>query len=63
MKTILPGSCRRGNSLSFLTTLLAVTIALALALPAGAQSGLVKISTDTFTNSDSTPVITRPDDR
>jgi len=54
MKTILPGSCRRGNSLPFLTILLALTIALALALPAGAQSGLVKISTDTFTNSDST---------
>src|ERR1700686_4677645 len=53
MKTILPGSSRRRNSLPFLITLLAVTISLALASPAGAQS-LEKISTDTFTNSDST---------
>ena len=54
MKTALPGSSRRGsNSLPFLMALLALTISLAFALPAGAQS-LAKISTDTFTNSDST---------
>jgi hypothetical protein len=53
METILPGSCRRSKSLAFLITLLALTISLALALPANGQS-LAKISTDTFTNSDST---------
>ncbi len=53
MKTILPGSCRRKNSLLFLMSLLALTMSLALTVPAGAQS-LAKISTDTFTNSDST---------
>src|ERR1700726_4013677 len=53
MKTILPGSSRNSTSLPFLITLLALTISLALALPANAQT-LAKISTDTFTNSDST---------
>ncbi len=53
MKTILPGSSRNSNSLPFLLALLGLTISLALALPASAQS-LAKISTDTFTNSDST---------
>src|ERR1700726_3532247 len=53
MKTILPGSSRNSNSLPFLLALLALTISLALAMPASAQT-LAKISTDTFTNSDST---------
>jgi hypothetical protein len=53
METILPGSCRRSNSFQVLIALLALTISLALALAANGQS-LAKISTDTFTNSDST---------
>src|SRR5271155_5545296 len=38
---------------SYLTLLLPFAISLALVGPANAQSGLVKLSTDTFTNSDS----------
>src|SRR5271168_1426511 len=54
MKTILSGSSDSGSSFHFLLALLAVTtISLALILPAGAQSGLAKISTDDLTNTDS----------
>jgi hypothetical protein len=52
MKVSSSAVCNR-SLCSFLTILLALTISLVLALPASAQSGLVKISTDTFTNSDS----------
>jgi hypothetical protein len=38
---------------SYLTLMLTLATSLALALPASAQSALVKISTDSFTNSDS----------
>ena len=37
----------------FFTLALALAIALAMVIPAGAQSNLVKLSTDTFHNSDS----------
>jgi hypothetical protein len=49
--TTIPGSCNRRNSLPFLMTLLALTISLALTLPARAQ--LVRISVDNLTNTDS----------
>src|ERR1700730_10712444 len=52
MKRSLSALCSRSLP-CFLTPLLALTISLALTLPAGAQS-LAKISTDSFTNSDST---------
>jgi hypothetical protein len=52
MKMKFPGSCNT-PSLSLLLTLLTLTISLAITSPAGAQTGLTKISTDNFTNSDS----------
>lgn len=51
MKTVLRISCGGNKSLSFLTIVLAIS--LALTLQAGAQSGLAKISVDNLTNSDS----------
>src|ERR1700691_15366 len=51
MKTVLRVSCGGNKSLSFLTIVLAIS--LALTLQAGAQSGLAKISVDNLTNSDS----------
>src|ERR1700693_1394174 len=52
MKRSLSALCSRSLP-CFLTLLLALTTSLALTLPAGAQS-LAKISTDKFTNADST---------
>ncbi len=47
-------SLRPNNSLSLLTVLLALTASLALVPSTHAQTALVKLSTDTFTNTDST---------
>src|SRR5580693_3895088 len=44
---------KTGHMSVFFTVALAVAIALAMVIPAGAQSDLVKLSTDTFHNSDS----------
>ncbi len=44
---------RTGHMSHFFTLALALAIALAMVIPAGAQSNLVKLSTDTFHNSDS----------
>src|SRR5271156_5287433 len=44
---------RTGHMSHFFTVALALAIALAMVIPAGAQSNLVKLSTDTFHNSDS----------
>jgi hypothetical protein len=44
---------RTGHMSHFFTLALALAIALAMIIPAGAQSNLVKLSTDTFHNSDS----------
>ncbi|MFZ0769934.1 MAG: sialidase family protein [Candidatus Sulfotelmatobacter sp.] len=52
MKRSLAAFCNRSLR-SFLILVLALAIALALSLPAGAQSGLAKISVDNLTNSDS----------
>jgi hypothetical protein len=54
MKTTLSNYCHRNSKHSFLMTLLALTISLALTLPASAQSALAKISSDDLTNTDST---------
>jgi len=54
MKLTLSGYCNPRALLSFLITLPVLTISLVLATSAGAQSGLVKISSDPFTNTDST---------
>jgi BNR repeat-like domain len=42
-----------GNTFAFLTLVLAFAVALVMVIPAHAQSNLVKLSTDTFNNSDS----------
>ena len=42
------------NACAFLTAVLAASISLVLVTPASAQFTLVRISTDKFTNSDST---------
>ena len=52
MKRLRPVFCG-GNLLSLLTAVLVLAISLALTTPAGAQSGLVKISTDNLANTDS----------
>lgn len=52
MNRIFP-AFKNGTVLDLFTMVLAFAIALALAGPAHAQSGLVKLSTDTFHNSDS----------
>jgi hypothetical protein len=44
---------KTGHMSDFFTLALALAIALAVVIPAGAQSNLVKLSTDTFHNSDS----------
>jgi hypothetical protein len=44
---------KTGHMSDFFTVALAFAIALAIVIPAGAQSNLVKLSTDTFHNSDS----------
>ncbi len=44
---------KTGHMSDFFTVALAFAIALAMVIPAGAQSNLVKLSTDTFHNSDS----------
>ncbi|MGB6675245.1 MAG: hypothetical protein WBE44_01015, partial [Terriglobales bacterium] len=44
---------KTGHMSDFFTAALAFAIALAIVVPAGAQSNLVKLSTDTFHNSDS----------
>jgi hypothetical protein len=51
-KTAVP-FCGRSGSISLGMTLLALAISLALTAPAQAQSGLVKISVDNLTNTDS----------
>jgi len=51
-KTAVP-FCGRSGSVSLVMTLLALAISLTLSLPAQAQSGLVKISVDNLTNTDS----------
>ena len=52
MNRISPGSKSDSRS-GFFTVALALAIALAIVVPARAQSNLVKLSTDTFHNSDS----------
>jgi len=52
MNRISPES-KTGHMSDFFTVALAFAIALAMVIPAGAQSNLVKLSTDTFHNSDS----------
>jgi hypothetical protein len=56
MSAILPvlrTKCDKNRAASFLATLLAITISLGWTVPAHAQSGLVRISVDTLTNTDS----------
>src|SRR5258708_23960286 len=53
-KMTLSDPCNMRIPFRFLIVLLALMISLALVLPAGAQSGLVRISSDPFTNTDST---------
>ena len=55
MKTVVPASCEKSNSLSLTMLLVLMTLlaSLVLTLPASAQTGLARISTDNLTNSDS----------